>query len=92
MPQAKAKKSQKQKTAKDYEAMGRQLEALYDSVNPQRSTFYKAAFLKGILGGVGGVIGATIVIALLLWVLSLFGDIPLIGHFVETVRRTIESH
>lgn len=91
MPHAKAKKSQKKKTAKDYEAMGRQIEALYDSVNPERTTFYKAAFLKGILTGVGGVIGATVVIALLLWVLTLFGDVPLIGDFIDMIRQTIEK-
>lgn len=83
--------SKKEKTAKEYEQMGRELEALYYSVNPSRSTFYKAAFLRGILGGVGGVIGATVVIALVLWLLSLFNDVPLIGGFVDAIRRTIES-
>ncbi len=81
----------KPKTSKEYEEMGRQIEALYNSVNPSKRVFYRMAFLKGVLGGVGGVIGATVVIALLIWVLSLFGDVPLIGNFVDAIRRTIEN-
>ena len=79
------------KKAKDYERMGRQLEAMYDSVHPDRKALYKSAFLKGVLGGVGGVIGATLIVALLIWLLSLFDNVPLIGHFVETIRNTIQK-
>lgn len=71
--------------------MGRQLESLYDAANPGRRALYKAAFLKGILGGVGGVIGATVVVALLLWLLSLFSELPLVGDFMDSLRNTIES-
>jgi len=84
-------KHHKQRTAGEYEQMGRDLEAMYLNINPNKTTFYKAAFLRGILGGVGGVIGATVIIALLLWLLSLFNDVPLIGGFVDAIRRTIES-
>jgi hypothetical protein len=83
--------AKQKKTAKDYEQMGRELEALYYSVNPSRGTFYKAAFLKGILTGVGGVIGATVVIAIILWLMSLFNDVPLIGDFIEAIQRSIEQ-
>lgn len=84
-------KTRKPKTAQEYEEMGRQLEALYDTVNPARRVFYRAAFLKGVLGGVGGVIGATVVIAILIWLLSLFNDVPLVGNFIEAIQRTLEN-
>jgi len=89
--QSKNPKPQKEKSGKEYEQMGRELEALYWSVHPNRGTFYRAAFLKGVLSGVGGVIGATVVIALLLWLLSLFDSVPLIGGFVDTIKHTIEG-
>jgi Domain of unknown function (DUF5665) len=77
--------------AKRYEDLGRQLEALYDSLNPNRKTVYRVNFIKGVWSGLGGVVGATVGIALLLWLLSLFGQIPLIGHFVDTVKHTLQN-
>ncbi len=77
--------------AKHYEDLGRQLESLYDSLNPDRKSVYRTNFIKGIWSGLGGVIGATVGLAVLLWILSLFGQIPIIGHFVDTVRHTIQS-
>lgn len=84
-------KKDNEKLPKDYEKMGRQFESLFDSVRPDRGTFYRAAFLKGVLGGVGGVVGATVVIALLIWALSLFDNVPLIGNFVESIRNTLQK-
>lgn len=84
-------KPKKEKTVEEYEQMGRELEALYWSVHPNRGTFYRAAFLKGVLSGVGGVIGATVIIALLIWLLSLFDSVPLIGGFVDSIKHTIEG-
>lgn len=86
-----SKTNTKKLSTKEYEQLGRQIEAIYDSVNPKKVALYKAAFIKGILGGVGGVIGATVVVALLLWFLSLFGSLPIIGGFLDTVQNTIES-
>ena len=65
---------------------------MYDTVNPDRKQVYRSAFLRGVASGVGGVIGATIVVALLLWLLSLFSEVPILGHFVQSVRHTLESH
>lgn len=78
--------------AKHYQELGRQLESLYDSLNPNRKAVYRTNFVKGLWSGLGGVVGATVGIALLLWILSLFGQIPIIGHFVDTVRHTLQNH
>lgn len=79
------------KRSDEYEVIGKLVVDLYDAVNPARATLYKTAFLKGVLSGVGGVVGATVVIALLLWVLSLLGDIPFIGDLSDSVEKTIEQ-
>jgi hypothetical protein len=41
--------------------------------------------------GAGSVIGATVVIALLLWVLSLFDTFPFIGPVIENAKESIEN-
>lgn len=78
-------------TADDYEALGKQVAALYDHINPDRSGLYRTAFLKGIVTGLGGVIGATVVIALLAWILSLLGHVPFLDSIADNARETIQS-
>lgn len=78
-------------TPEDYEALGMQVAALYDHINPDRKGLYRTAFLKGIVTGLGGVIGATVVIVILAWILSLLGQIPFIGPIFESVENTIQK-
>lgn len=85
------KKTETEKQQIEYEELGKQIAALYDHLNPKKGELYKTAFLRGILAGVGGVIGATLVIALLLWTLSLLDNVPLVGGFFEAISRTIEK-
>lgn len=84
-------KKNKPFSEKDYQQLGQQVVDLYDALKPNRTALYRASFIKGVAGGLGGVVGATVGVALLLWLLSLFGQIPIVGHFVETVRHTIEN-
>lgn len=79
------------RTDKDYEKLGRMLESIYESGHANRKMVYKISFLKGILGGLGGVLGATILLALLIWVLTLFKEVPLIGPLLESIRNTVET-
>lgn len=79
------------KTAEDYERLGRAIEEVYLSSHSDRKEAYKVSFFKGLASGFGGVLGATILIAFLLWLLSLFDQIPFIGPFVDRVKETVES-
>ena len=85
------KKTGARPTADDYEALGKQVAALYDHINPDRRGLYRTAFLKGIVTGLGGVIGATLVIVILAWILSLLGNIPFVGPIFTNVEKTIQK-
>lgn len=82
----------KAKTQKDYEQLGQMLTNIYETGYVDRNQSYKMSFVKGLLAGLGGVIGATIVVALLLWALTFFDNVPLVGRFTEKTRNTIEQN
>lgn len=68
------------------------IEELFYDFNRSRSQVYVMNFVRGILFGAGSVLGGTVVIALLIWILSLLGNvIPPLGDFFEGVTTTIES-
>lgn len=64
---------------------------IYESGYIDRNQSYKQSFIKGVLSGLGGVIGATIVVGLLLWALSLFSSVPLVSRFVNNVKTTVQT-
>ena len=84
----------KERTPKeqDYGRLAQVLEDIYLTGYADRKKLLKMSFLKGLAAGFGGVIGATIMVALLLWILSLFNQVPLIGPFFDTAQDTIESN
>lgn len=67
------------------------LEDLFDDYYRQRYKVYQMNFIRGIFFGFGSVIGGTLVIALLLWLLTFTNDIPFIGEFSEKVQNSIEA-
>lgn len=64
---------------------------IYESGYLDKGQMLKTSFLKGVITGFGGVIGATIVVALVLWALSLFGRVWFIGPVVDDVRNTVKQ-
>lgn len=46
-------------------------------------------FVAGIFRGLGAIIGASLIIALFLWLLTLFVDIPLIGDYAAEAKKTV---
>lgn len=49
-------------------------------------------FVAGIFRGLGALIGASLVIALLVWILSLFVDAPLVGEYATKVKTTVSGY
>jgi hypothetical protein len=90
-PLKKKQKSPAEERQRDYEALGKQVMALYDHINPDRKGLYRTAFLKGMVTGLGGVVGATVVVALLAWFLSVLGHVPFLGDISKNAQDTIQS-
>ncbi|PID70702.1 hypothetical protein CSB37_01295 [bacterium DOLZORAL124_38_8] len=57
--------------------------------SPKRIFF--SNFLAGIAKGLGIVVGMTIVVALLGWILSYLVDFPLIGEYFEDLKNILET-
>lgn len=68
------------------------LEDLFYDFNRSRAQIYKMNFVRGILFGAGSVIGGTVVIALIVWILSLLGNvIPPLGDFFDGISSTLDA-
>lgn len=81
------------KVKSDNERGARQsiLEDLFYDFNRNRHQVYVMNFVRGIFFGFGSVLGATVVVAILAWILSFFVDLPGIGHSIEQVQQSIQS-
>lgn len=75
----------------DYERLGRMMEVIFMTGYVNRVRYFRMAFVKGVFAGLGSVVGASIVVALLLWVISLFETLPLIGPVSENIQQTVET-
>lgn len=68
------------------------LEDLFVDFNRSRAQVYKMNFIRGIFFGVGSVLGGTVVIALLVWILALLADnIPVLHDALNGVTQTIQA-
>jgi len=72
------------------------LEDLFYDFNSSRAEVYKMNFFRGIFLGFGTVIGGTLVVALIVWILTLLADIPggtgdFIQYIVDTVQNSTKS-
>lgn len=67
------------------------IEELFYDFNKSKVSVYWMNFTRGVFFGFGSIIGATIVVAIFIWVLSFFTDLPGIGDFFENIQRSVES-
>jgi hypothetical protein len=78
----------------DYEKLGRAVESalVRDYVELLASTRRQiwSAFVRGIFMGFGSVVGATVVVALVLWLLHTLGGLPVVGQYLQGAGDTIQ--
>lgn len=67
------------------------LEELFNDLYNDRRNIYLMNFVRGIFFGLGTFLGGTIVIAGIVWALSLFVNIPGIGDTVQKAQSTLEK-
>jgi uncharacterized protein (DUF697 family) len=77
---------------KDYEDIGRLLVDVYETGYVTNKRFYKQSFIKGVLVGLGGVIGATVVVTIILWVLTLFNSVPFVDQLSQNIHHTLQQN
>ena len=67
------------------------LEDLFNDFNRNRYVIYKMSFFRGVFFGFGSVLGGTVVVALVIWLLNATGQlIPGVAGFVEGVVELIQ--
>ena len=66
------------------------IEELFNDFNRSRFTIYKFNFMRGIFFGLGSVLGGTVVLALVVWVLNGLGVlVPGLGGFLHDVVQVM---
>jgi hypothetical protein len=79
------------KKGNEREARMSLIEDLFYDFNRSRAEVYKMNFIRGIFFGLGTVIGGTVIVAVALWLMSFFIDIPGIGQSVQQLQQTLEE-
>lgn len=81
------KKETTQLNAKEYEKLGREMWVIYETNYTNRKRAYMFTFFRGIIYGFGLFLGGTILVAILLYSLSFFDQVP----FAEKLYNAITN-
>lgn len=67
------------------------LDDLFENYYSRRREIYLMNLVRGIFFGFGSVIGGTIVVALLLWLLSALHFIPFLDGITDAAQKSLNS-
>ncbi len=67
------------------------LEELFEDYYKNRHRLYVMNLIRGVFFGFGTVVGGTIVVALVLWVLSIVHYIPFLDGIVKAAEHSLEQ-
>lgn len=68
----------------------KQIEYFYEASHADAKKIFGQTLLRGIATGLGVFLGGTLVVALLLWMLSLFSNLPFVGDISQAAEHSIE--
>lgn len=86
------KSAEKVRSINERDARKNILDELFYDLGRSKGQIYWVNFFRGIFFGVGSIIGGTIVIAIVLWLLSWLVDIPGgVGDFVKYIVDTVKQ-
>lgn len=71
--------------------MTKALEVLFASRYINKRKLYLNNFVRGIFFGVGSVLGATVLAVIVLWFLSFFDTLPLVGPIADRFQESIRN-
>lgn len=79
---------------KDYQELGRLIEKIfikdYLEFFHNWRRFALISFMRGLFFGFGSIVGATILVTIFIWLVSMFGKFPLIGDIFQETRETLQ--
>lgn len=68
------------------------LEELFQDMYGRRWEIYRINFVRGVFFGFGSVLGGTILIALLVWLLSALGAVvPFLSDFIRDILEALNN-
>jgi hypothetical protein len=83
------------RSSADYEKLGRAVENTlvknYVEMLGNTKQQIWSSLVRGIFMGLGSVLGATLVVALLIWILHTLGGLPGVGQYLQGAGQTIQG-
>lgn len=76
---------------KDADTAAKALEVLFTTNYISRRHLYFQNFLRGVFFSAGTIIGAAVIVAVSVWLLSFFNQIPVIGPAFDDLKQSIEN-
>ncbi|MEI6850502.1 MAG: DUF5665 domain-containing protein [Candidatus Saccharibacteria bacterium] len=67
------------------------IEELFNDFNRNRFQVYWMNFTRGLFFGFGTILGGTLLVALLIWVLSQFAGFPYVGEYIRHVIDAVQG-
>ncbi len=66
------------------------IEELFNDFHSNRRQVYWMNFTRGLFFGFGTLLGGTVLVAFLIWILGQFDSLPFIGEYIRNIISTMK--